>query len=234
MLKVFKREIQAYFRSMTGYVYLAAFFVMCGYFFVMNNLIAGVSDISGVYSGLYIGMAILIPALTMDTLLVRSDAYGVEYSLYISATQMVMGKYLAVLALTAIGIVGTAIYTGILAVFCHQDLTMMLFNQLGLLLLASCFTSVGLFASAISYRRTQALIMTYTLLLMFYMLDSSFQSIFSYTQIKTVWLFSFFSAYGNFDLGLFSPTGVLGLIIFSLVVVAVTASMINRRKEKGA
>lgn len=232
MIGVFKREFKAYFRSMAGYVYLAAFFVLCGYFFVLNNLIGGEGDILGVYSGLYIGMAALIPLVTMDTLLAQ-NGYDMEYTLYTSATQLVLGKFFSVLALTSIGIVGTAVYSGILAIFCSQDLAALLFNQLGLILLAACFTAVGLFASAISYRRTQAVIMAYTLLLMFYMLDRSYQSAATFSQIKTMWMLSFFSAYGNFELGLLSPVGILGVLIFCLLVIAITASMINRRKERG-
>ena len=232
MLGVFKREIRAYFRSMTGYVFLAVFFVLCGYFFVVNNLIGGVSDISGVYSGIYLGMAMLMPLLTMDALLAQAG-YGVEYTLYTSAVQMTLGKFLAALALSAIGILGTTIHAGILAIFCRQDLAGLFFNQLGLLLLAGNFISIGLFASAISMRRTQALIMSYTLLLMFFMLHRSYQSLSGLAQVKTGWVLSFFSAYGNFELGIMSPTGIMSMLIFTLAVLAVTATMIRRRRERG-
>ena len=232
MSGVFKREITAYFRNMAGYVYLAVFFVVCGYFFVLNNLLGGSGNISGVYSGIYLGMAMLIPLLTMDSLLAQAG-YGVEYTLYTSPVQMVLGKFLAALTLTAVGILGTTVYAGILAVFCRQDMAGVFFGQLGLLLLAADYIAIGLFASAISLRRTQAAITSYTLLLMFYMLNRSFQSLPGIAQVKTVWMASFFSAYGNFELGIMSPTGILSMLIFTMIVLAVTAAMINRRKERG-
>jgi len=232
MLGVFKREIRAYFRNMTGYVFLAVFFVLCGYFFVLNNLIGGVSDISGVYSGLYLGMAMLMPLLTMDSLLAQAG-YGVEYTMYISSVQMVLGKFLAALVLSAMGIAGTSVYSAILAIFCPQDAAGLFFNQLGLLLLAANFIAISLFASAISLRRTQAVIMSYTLLLMFFMLHRSYQSLAGLSQVKTAWVVSFFSAYGNFELGIMSPTGILSMVIFTLASLAVTATMIKRRRERG-
>ena len=67
---------------MTGYLYLAAFFLMCGYFFVRNNVIGGVGDISGVFSGVYIAANFLVPLLTMDSLTTQ-QGYGTEYMIYI-------------------------------------------------------------------------------------------------------------------------------------------------------
>lgn len=232
MFSVCKREFTAYFRNMAGYSFLAAFFLMCGYFFTLNNLIGGVSDITGVYSGVYIGMGLLVPLLTMESLLVQTG-YGIEYTLYTSSVQLVFGKFFAALALIAVGILGTTVYAGILAIFCKQNLLTLFYNQLGLLLLAADYLTICFFASAISTRRSQALIMSYTLLLMFFMLERSYQSIAGFSQIKTLWIFSFFSAYGNFELGILSPTGILGMIIFFIAGLAITSGMIHRRRERG-
>ena len=232
MIGIFKREIKAYFRSMTGYLYLAAFFLMCGYFFVLNNIIGGVGDISGVFSGVFVASNFLVPLLTMDTLLTQRG-YGVEYMIYTSPIQLVLGKFLAAFVLVGIGVLGIAFYHFLLSLFCAQSFKALIFNQIGLLLLSGVCISVGMFASAISFRRTQALIMAYTLLLMFFLLDRSMSGFVNYSQLEVISTFSIFSGYANFEVGIFSPTDLMMMLVFGMILLGAAASMVSRRKERG-
>jgi len=217
---------------MKGYFYLAAFFLMSGYFFVLNNIIGGVGDISGVFSGIYIASNFLVPLLTMDALLTQRG-YGIEYMIYTSSIQLVLGKFLAIFALIGIGVLGIFFYHILLSLFCAQSMKVLIFNQISMLLLSGVCVSVGMFASAISYRRTQAVIMAYTLLLMFFLLDRSMESFVNYSQLEIISTFSIFSGYSNFEVGIFSPTDLMMMVVFSMVLLGAAASMVNRRKERG-
>lgn len=232
MLSIFKREFTSFFRSMRGYLYLAVFFLMCGYFFVVNNVIDGAGDISGVFSGIYILSNFLVPLLTMDTLLTQ-HGYGIEYIIYTSSIQLVLGKFFAIFALIAIGVLGIGVYHVLLALFCAQSAKLLIFNQISMLLLSGVCVSVGMFASAISYRRTQAVITTYTLLLLFFLLDRSMESFIKLSQLRIVSAFSIFSGYANSEVGIFSPTDLAMMVVFCMILLGAAACMVNRRKERG-
>ena len=64
MSAVFKRELRAYFTSPLGYFVLAMVFVFSGLFFYLNNLYAGSTSLSGVFSALFIvSLLIVLPVL---------------------------------------------------------------------------------------------------------------------------------------------------------------------------
>ncbi|MBR4079378.1 MAG: hypothetical protein IKK29_04140 [Christensenellaceae bacterium] len=232
MISIFKREIKAYFRGMSGYLYLAAFFLMSGYFFVVNNVIGGDGDISGVFSGIYIASNFLVPLLTMDTLLTH-QGYGIEYMIYTSPIQVVLGKFFAIFALIGIGVLGIVVYHLLLMPFWDQSLKMLIFNQISMMLVSGVCISVGMFASSISFRRTQALIMAYTLLLMFFLLDRSMESFVNFSQLQIIGALSIFSGYANFEVGIFSPTDLMRMLVFCMIVLGAAASMVSRRKQRG-
>ncbi len=68
MMAVLKRELKAYFTSVIGWIFLAAFFFVFNLYFVANNLITGLRILSYSLSNVAFVLVIIIPILTMRSM----------------------------------------------------------------------------------------------------------------------------------------------------------------------
>ena len=67
MLAILKREMQNYFASPIGYIFLAVFYFFAGMFF-SSVLYANTTDITYVFSSLFTVLIFIIPLLTMRSM----------------------------------------------------------------------------------------------------------------------------------------------------------------------
>src|SRR5207244_4027654 len=86
---------------------------------------------------------------------------------------VLMGKYLAALALYALMLVCTLLYPGILFYFARVDPGPVGTAYLGLILLGATFLAVGVFASSLTENQIVASIVTFGILLMFWVIGWS-------------------------------------------------------------
>ena len=124
---VFKREVNAYFNSLIGYIFLAAFFASSGILFGITSvtqnpqdgLLYLTTDMSSMFSVLFIVLLVLIPILTMRTLSEdkRNKTDPLLLTSPISLTSLVMGKFLASLLIYVLGVGMTLVYAIVLSIF---------------------------------------------------------------------------------------------------------------------
>lgn len=62
---IYRREIGAFFSSGIAYIFLAVFYLFAGYFFYASSLYSATTDMSGLFSSLFMVIVFLIPILTM-------------------------------------------------------------------------------------------------------------------------------------------------------------------------
>ena len=65
MLAVFKRELQSYFYSAIGYVFMGCFLVIAGIFFTFGNVIQANSSVGTLFSNITFIFILIVPILTM-------------------------------------------------------------------------------------------------------------------------------------------------------------------------
>ena len=65
MAAIYKREMHSYLTSAVGYVFLAVFFAISGYYFFATSLVSNSTDLSYVFSNLFSIAIFLVPLLTM-------------------------------------------------------------------------------------------------------------------------------------------------------------------------
>ena len=99
MTAILKHELKSYFHSLTAYVFGAFLLVMVGFGSVYYNLMAAVSNFEYVLSFGSIIFVIIVPLLTMRVIAEerRQKTDQLLYSLPVTTTQVVLGKYLALL-----------------------------------------------------------------------------------------------------------------------------------------
>lgn len=99
MLAVFKHELRNYFQSLTAYIFGAFLLVFVGIGAMLYNLQAAVSNFEYVLSFGSMVFVVIVPILTMRVIAEerkqRTDQ--LLYSLPVSTTKVILGKYFALL-----------------------------------------------------------------------------------------------------------------------------------------
>ena len=152
MTAIYKREMHSYLTSPVGYVFLAVFFTISGYYFFATSLVGNTTDLSYVFSNLFSIVIFLIPILTMR-LLSEERKQKTEQALFtapVSFTKIVLGKFSACLTIYLIGMSVTILYYLTLCAFRTPDFPVFVTNFLGLLLLGAALCAIGIYISSLT------------------------------------------------------------------------------------
>lgn len=113
---------------------------------------ATISVAAPVCSMLALMLMLLIPLFTMRLIAEerRNQTWVLLLTAPVSATHIVLGKFLGLLLLLVLIIAGCAIMLATLLLATHADIGLMLSNILGVLLLAASYATLGLYFSALN------------------------------------------------------------------------------------
>lgn len=169
---IFKREFFAYFRSPIGYVVFAIFMAVSGLFFasgILSSYIDMVSEINFVQSFLFI----IIPLMTMRSFS-EDRRNGTEVLLFTSPAntlEIVLGKYLAALALFVLMTAGTFTHLIIASLYGGLIDISVLGAYIGFIFLGVAYVSIGCFASALTENQIIAAVISFVIMLVLMLLD---------------------------------------------------------------
>jgi ABC-2 type transport system permease protein len=175
MWAIFWRELRAYFISSVGYIVIGFFLLMSGIFFTVNNVLGATPDFKTVLGSLLFIFLFIVPILTMR--LIAEDTRSKTDQMLITSpvriTAIVLGKYLAALALFGIALSITIVYPIIMSVHSMAPLATMeiLGGYIGFFLLGSAFIAVGLFISSLTENPISAAMATFATLLVLWIID---------------------------------------------------------------
>ncbi len=112
MIAVLKHELKLYFHSLTAYVFGAFLLVAVGLGSMLYNLNAAVSNFEYVFSYGSLAFVVIVPILTMRVIAEerKQKTDQLLYSLPITTTQVVVGKFLALLLVFLIPLCLIALY----------------------------------------------------------------------------------------------------------------------------
>ncbi len=149
---LFRREINAYFLSPIAYIVLAVFLIYTGFFFsdsLYENKLVTLR-----FNVMYIQFILpfLIPVITMRLFSEESKSGTIETLMTAPVTdfEVVLGKFLAAFGLYNVMIFSTLIYVLFLSWVGKPDYGSIITSYIGLVLMGSVFTSVGLLTSAVT------------------------------------------------------------------------------------
>ena len=149
---IYRREMNSFFSSSIAYVFLSVFFLFSGYFFLAGTLMSATTDMSEMFSALFLIVLILIPVLTMK-LISEEKKQKTDQGLLtapVSLWGIVLGKYFATLTLYTIGLCITLVYALILSYFGTVMWGIVISNFLAMFLLGAAFIAVGIFISSLT------------------------------------------------------------------------------------
>jgi len=152
MLAVLKHELKLYYNSLTAYVFGAFLLIFTGLGALIYNINASVANFEYVLSFISIVFIIIIPILTMriiaDERRQRTDQ--LLYSLPISTTDVVVGKFLALGIVFAVPLVIMAFYPLIFSKFGDVYLPTSYGSMVAFLFLGLALITIGMFISSLT------------------------------------------------------------------------------------
>ena len=152
MRAIFKREFKSYFINMTGYIFIGVMFIFCGIFTMAINLLSASASFSYVLSNLTIVLMIIVPVLTMKSMAEdrKTKTDQLLYSLPLRTIDVVIGKYLAMVAVFGIACAGMAFVPVILGFFGEISYGAEYAALLGFFLLGDTLIAVCMFISSLT------------------------------------------------------------------------------------
>lgn len=152
MSAVFRHELRGYFHTLTAYVFGAFLLAVVGLGSMLYNLEAAVSNFEFVLSFASIIFVIIVPILTMRTIAEerkqRTDQ--LLYSLPITTTQVILGKYFALLVVYLIPLAVISLYPLLFSQFGEVYLPTSYGSLLAFFLLGAALLAVGMFLSSLT------------------------------------------------------------------------------------
>ncbi len=152
MTAVLRHELTLFYHSMTGYVFGAFLLLFTGIGALMYNINASVANFEYVLSFISIIFVIIVPILTMRIIAEekKQKTDQLLYSLPITSTDIVVGKFLSLFVVYVIPIVIIAFYPLIFARFGDVYLPTSYGSLVAFVFLGMALISMGMYISALT------------------------------------------------------------------------------------
>ena len=174
MIAIFKREFKSYFINVSGYVFLAAIWLFSGIFATALNFIGQYASYEYALSNLMIVLLLIIPILTMRSMSEdrRNKTDMLLYSLPVSSTEVILGKYFAMIAVWGVACLGMGATPIILGMYGAVNFASAYGALLGFFLLGAALIAVCTFVSSLTENQLIAAILGIASSLGLYLLGS--------------------------------------------------------------
>lgn len=241
MLSILRKEFSSFLNSLIAYIVIGVFLAATGlYMWVIpgNNILDyGYADLQPLFTIAPWVFLFLIPAITMRSFAEEKKAGTIELLLTRPLTdlQIILGKYFACLLLVLFALLPTLIYY--ISVYVlgepkgNLDSAGVAGSYIGLVFLAAVFTSIGIFASAISKDQIISFIIAVLLCLLVYIGFDIVAGINVWGTFSTVISRLGISYhYSTISKGLIDSTDVLYFLSVCAIMILATKLVLESRK----
>lgn len=230
ILSIAKKELVSYFKSPIAYIILILTIVIFNVFFFMIIDQVREASLKGVFQVMEFMFIFLVPILTMRIFAEERSTGTIELLMTspLTNTEIVLGKYLGVLAFFSTIIGFTFVYYGIVEYFAHPDRMTIFVGYSGIWLEGAFFLAVGMMTSSWTRNQIVAAITSYAILFLIYF-SISFMKYFSGSAEAVIRQLSTWTHLENFSSGLITAGDVVYYLSGILVCVALTRLSIENR-----
>lgn len=232
MTAIFKKEFKNYFMSPIGYIFVAVFTFLASMFFSSGILMSQQADISIMFSDINLIYLFLAALLTMRLLAEEKNKKTEQLLLSspVSITGIVVGKYLAAMAVFGVTLVISLIYPAIMFRYGSPALSEVIGSYIGFVLLWGAFISVGVFISSLTESQMIAGVFTFAGLLLIYFISWFEQSLQNPVAKEIVNWFSLLSRYSEFQSGILNVENIIYYLSFIFVFLFLTVRVIDKKR----
>ena len=255
ILAIANKELRSYFASPIGYATLGVFALLYGYFYIalLSYFLRQSMQIDQMGMGggphamnvnqvmirpllqnFTILILFLLPAITMRTYSEEKRAGTIELLLTSPLTdfEIIMGKYLGAMALYSTMLLVSMVHVAILFFYGNPEWKPLVTAYLGLLLLGSCFISVGLFISTLTKNQIVAFMATFGVFLFLWVI-TWIGSFAGPTVDKVTQYLSIIDHFDDFSKGVIDTTHLVYYLSFTTFGLFLTAKSVDSERWRG-
>jgi len=173
MIAVYKKELKSYFINMSGYIFIAALLLFAGIFVTALNLRGRSAAFEYALSNMTLVFLFIMPILTMRSLAEErhSRTDQLLYSLPLRVSDIVLGKFFAMLTVFLIPVAIMAVYPIILSAFGTVNFAAAYGALLAFFLLGAALIAICMFMSALTESQIIAAVLSFGVLLLCYLMN---------------------------------------------------------------
>lgn len=174
MNAVFRHELSTYYTNVSGYVFGAFLLLFAGIYTMVYNLNIAVTNFEYVLGGMSFVFLVIVPVLTMRVLAEerRQKTDQLLYSLPLTVTKVVLGKYAALLVVFLIPVAIICLYPIVLTAFGSVYLPAAFSAIVGFFFLGAALIAIGMFISSVTESQAVAAGICFVVMLLNYFLSS--------------------------------------------------------------
>ena len=236
LLSIWKRELQGYFFTPVGYVFMGVFLTLSSVIFFLTIMQTRSSDLLSFIGTMSYLWMLLCPVLTMR-LLAEEKSRRTDQLLLTSPVSLpgvVLGKYLSAVTVMLFTVLLTGLFVLIVAIYGRVYPGELLTGYLGFVLQGCAFIALDLFISGCTSNQVTAMVAAFGANFVVWMLDL-IQSAVSIGWVNAI--LSFFSLYERtepFLMGQFSFASVGYDLSFAAAFILLTIHTLDARRYRGA
>lgn len=173
ILTITRKELVSYFTTPVAYIIIMVFLGITGWYFTNELFLNGVITMRVVFGVIPFIFVIFIPILTMRSFAEEKKIGTIELLLTrpITDFDIIIGKFLATLALTFFTLLPTVVYVITLSFLGPVDYGTILAAYIGLFLMAGVYISIGIFTSSLTENQIVAAILSFLFIFILYLLN---------------------------------------------------------------
>ena len=172
MTAVFQREVASYFKGMLGALFAAFMLIFAGIYTMAYNLSGYYANFEYVLDSISFIYLIAVPILTMRSVAEekKQKTDQLLYSLPVRLSDVVIGKYLAMLVVLAAPMGILCLYPLVLSQFGTVSFATAYGSIFGFFLLGATLIAMGLFISSVTESQVASAVITLVATLIFYLM----------------------------------------------------------------
>jgi len=238
MFSLIKKELNAFFASAVGYMVIGLFLLANGLLLWVfktnfNILNAGFANLNSFFNISPLLFFFLIPAVTMRSFVDEKNlgTYQLLKTKPIATTQLVLGKYFGNLILIILALLPSLIYVFTIYKLANPvgyiDFGPIIGAYLGLIFIASSYTAIGIFASAVSHNQIVAFLIAVVLCVIFYY---GFEALSNFDLFHglSINLIGMKYHFQSISRGILDSRDLIYFISFSLLFLGITHKIIDK------
>lgn len=229
MLAILKKELSSYFNTSVAYVFIGMFSIIAGAIFAVQNLNNLSSDIPAFLAQLNLMLLFLTPVLTMKTYCDEFNlgTYKLLFSMPVSASSIVFGKFIAAAIVTILALSITLIFTIITAFYGVVYFPETFLAYIGFYLQALALLAIDMFISSFSKNQISAILMAFSINLLLWLLDILAKS----TTATLNNVLNFISIYKRIEPFMIGQISISSIVFFIVCIACFIYANIYRLKK---
>ena len=232
MKAVYQGELNAYFKSPTGYVFCAIYLFFSAMYFSSVLSAGQSSEFPQIYYGMLSFILLMLPLLTMR-LFSEERKYKTDQVLLtapVNLTPLVMGKFLSALTVYVGCLLFTLIYAAVFRFFVSPSWPLVVGNIFGATLFGAAFLAVGMFISSMTESQFVAAMGSFSIATVFVILDVIPLRTSNAFIVKLINDISFVGRYTPFKNGILDFSSIVFFLSITATFIFLTVRVLEKRR----